>query len=669
MKPRRILSPLSPSLRGVLSLATTFAISFAGSHLASAASDTWDGSTDATWATGTNWLADPAIVPGTLETATFNGAGNGNTVINLGSGVAIGTVLFDTASAAAYTIGSGGAGSQTLTFDDTGVVTMNATVANNQLFNSNIVLGTGIAGTTTITNLTTGATAKNITFNGTVTGGTGGTAGAKTVVVSTLAGGTVNFTNAFSAGGSTGVNLNTFQSANNDVTHTGTVTLSGAVSSSFLTLRATGGGSMVVDGQTVTVSANSTYGNTTTYGKFFLNSGSAAFNGGIGSATSGGNPAGADGMAFIVNGGTFSASSLTMGRSQNTGNSTTFFTTAIGMGTSGFQVNGGTASITGALRIAGGGSSATGQVTGTGSLTVGGEMSIGELVTRSSLFQVTGGTFTSTDAVGNGIVIAKGTAAAAAAGQLLLTGGTTTTEKISFGLNGGLAGSTGNLTINGANANLYIGSGGIVNNATNAITTTINLMNGTLGAKSDWLSSMNMSLGGAGVTIKAADASNVAKNVALTGVISGANGFTKTGGGILTLSGVNTYTGATTVSAGTLATSSTATLGFSNIAIADGAILTLNSAFSIGDANTLTFGSASAINMDFTGSDTLASITRTGGSTLSTPGVYSAADLNTFFGGSSFASTTGGTFTVVPEPSTAILGGLGLLALLRRRRA
>src|SRR5688572_16498303 len=67
-----------------------------------AASDTWDGSTDATWATSTNWLTDPTVVPGTGDTATFNSAGNGFTTIDLGTGVTIGNLLFDI-GAVAYT--------------------------------------------------------------------------------------------------------------------------------------------------------------------------------------------------------------------------------------------------------------------------------------------------------------------------------------------------------------------------------------------------------------------------------------------------------------------------------------------------------------------------------------------------------------------------------------
>jgi len=60
-----------------------------------------------------------------------------------------------------------------------------------------------------------------------------------------------------------------------------------------------------------------------------------------------------------------------------------------------------------------------------------------------------------------------------------------------------------------------------------------------------------MALAGSGMTIKAADASNVAYNITLSGVLSGANGFIKTGGGALTLTNANTYAGATSISAGT----------------------------------------------------------------------------------------------------------------------
>ena len=89
MKPKG----LAKTLLGTSALTAAIVVSFLAPK-ASAASATWNGTTDAMWSTLTNWSANP--VPGTGDTATFNGAGNGNTTIDLGGGVTIGTVLFDT---------------------------------------------------------------------------------------------------------------------------------------------------------------------------------------------------------------------------------------------------------------------------------------------------------------------------------------------------------------------------------------------------------------------------------------------------------------------------------------------------------------------------------------------------------------------------------------------
>ena len=115
-----------------------------------ATSDTWDGSVDGVWATTNNWLTD-LTVPGAGDTATFNGLGNGNRTIDLGGGVTISNVTFDTAGVAAYTIGSGAVGSQTLVLTQAnGGITMSSTVASNQLFNANLALAT--TGTYFVTN-------------------------------------------------------------------------------------------------------------------------------------------------------------------------------------------------------------------------------------------------------------------------------------------------------------------------------------------------------------------------------------------------------------------------------------------------------------------------------------------------------------------------------------
>jgi len=136
-----------------------------------AASDTWAGTTDSTWATSTNWAS--GNVPGTGDTATFNGAGNGNTTIDLGAGVTLGNLLFDTSSAAPYTIGSGAVGSETLTLDTlAGGIQMNSTVANNELINANLALST--TGTYTV-GLTNNSTTNTLTMAGGISASSAGT--------------------------------------------------------------------------------------------------------------------------------------------------------------------------------------------------------------------------------------------------------------------------------------------------------------------------------------------------------------------------------------------------------------------------------------------------------------------------------------------------------------
>ena len=141
---------------------------------ARATSDTWAGTTDSTWATSTNWAG--GNVPGSADTATFNGAGNGNTTIDLGAGVTLTNLTFDTSSAAAYTIGSGAVGSQTLTLGTLtgGGIQMNSTVANNELINANIALGATGGGTYSV-GLTNNSTTNTLTVAGGISASTTGT--------------------------------------------------------------------------------------------------------------------------------------------------------------------------------------------------------------------------------------------------------------------------------------------------------------------------------------------------------------------------------------------------------------------------------------------------------------------------------------------------------------
>jgi len=98
---------------------------------------------------------------------------------------------------------------------------------------------------------------------------------------------------------------------------------------------------------------------------------------------------------------------------------------------------------------------------------------------------------------------------------------------------------------------IYLGATGF--NVLNSGTYTVALNDQSLlGATADWSGNVNMVTGSGTVTFKAADAAGTAHNITLTSVISGAANLTKTGGGTLALYGANTYSGATTVSAGSL---------------------------------------------------------------------------------------------------------------------
>jgi autotransporter-associated beta strand protein len=187
-------------------------------------------------------------------------------------------------------------------------------------------------------------------------------------------------------------------------------------------------------------------------------------------------------------------------------------------------------------------------------------------------------------------------------------------------------------------------------------------------------------LAGAGTVQKGATGSNLTVTVptggssTFSGTITGGGNFAKAGPGTQTLSGANDYTGLTTVSAGTLATLGGGTLGTGNVTVADaaGAILSLGNNVSIADSATLTFGTNSAIVLAGAGgtSEVLTSLVKSTATsqTLSTPGTYTAMELNSFFGVSSFSSPNGETLTIVPEPAAFALLGLGSLSLLARRR-
>jgi len=192
----------------------------------------------------------------------------------------------------------------------------------------------------------------------------------------------------------------------------------------------------------------------------------------------------------------------------------------------------------------------------------------------TGIFNVQGGTVSAIGTGATGIIIDGISATVGNVntgnGTLALSSGTINTSAIWFGdsVNRTLTvtlNNPGNALLTVTGGNLFIGTGGIVSNVTNQHQV-ITLSGGTVGALGDWSSSLNTTLGttNGNITFRTADASAVAHNIGLSGVLSGSGGLNEAGGaGVLTLSAAtgNTYAGVTTVNSGILRVTNTSGSG------------------------------------------------------------------------------------------------------------
>jgi autotransporter-associated beta strand protein len=524
---------------------------------------TWNGGslTDDNWSSSSNWAS--AVAPVTGDFATF--AGTTRLTPAMDNNYSLTGVAF-ASSAGSFTLGTPG-NSLTLTANGITNNSANLQTVNTPITQTAAQTINAAAGNLAISQpLTNGG--YTVSFDG---GFTNLVSGAITGAGGLAKNGTGKLTlsgpNTYT--GTTTGNAGTLEVTNNGVINGGA--LSGA--------------GFLVDGGSVTASGTSTFSALNT--AFYESSGTVSVNAFNANAN--------DGTLFQIAGGSFSANSLTLPRAVSFPTAPTATAPISGATTSGLYINGAGATVSlGTLSIASGNSSASVRLDA-GTVVVTNEVLVSRISggsTRWGILHVNGGSFTSLDTV-NGIVIAQNNGALCD-GEVYLSGGTTTAELIAFGASSDTLGGNGFLILNGS-ASLYLGSGGIVKPNTAGYTSTISLLNGTLGAKADWTSPLNMILGS--TTVKAADAANNTHNIYLTGILSGSGGtLTKTGNGVLALSGINTYSGATAISAGTLALTNDATTGSIansiSITVAGGATFDVSGLASVGG---FTLGSGKTI--------------------------------------------------------------------------
>ena len=281
----------------------------------------------------------------------------------------------------------------------------------------------------------------------------------------------------------------------------------------------------------------------------------------------------------------------------------------------------------------------TGTISGGGGLTSGGSdliLTPGSATTIGTLTVNSGRLFlSSANAIANSAVLNINSGA-----TLDFQYAATPLNTMTFASGACLATRSGTLTVSTANVT-FPSAGTMIFNSDDQATTGI-LINGSYPALT---SDLTIQVGGSSTSVG---------NVTNAGAISGGFGLIKTSTGTLVLSGTNTYTGGTTVSAGSVIVKSTSSLGSDDVTVAGSAFLTLEATNSIAATANLLLNTSAIVtnNIAGPGTNNIGGLSFDGGATFQASGTWGTAAVahtnTTFFKGT-------GKLNVIGRVSTTTL--------------
>ncbi|MBX9805812.1 MAG: autotransporter-associated beta strand repeat-containing protein, partial [Alphaproteobacteria bacterium] len=192
---------------------------------------------------------------------------------------------------------------------------------------------------------------------------------------------------------------------------------------------------------------------------------------------------------------------------------------------------------------------------GAGNLTLSGANTYGGLTTISGgVLTFTGDTAGLTGNINNATAVVFNQAANSSFGGIISGAGTLTKSSTGTLILGGTNAYSGSTTINGGSISIATTDG--IGNGSGTNTLTLN--NGTLQTTASFTSARGITLNAGGGTFNVTPG---ATTTTLNGTIGGTGALTKTGAGTLILGGANTYTGGTTITGGTLTGNATSLTG------------------------------------------------------------------------------------------------------------